>query len=159
MTGVTHVVGAGLAGLSCAVKLAQGGQRVALGGPPDGLPHRALHVEAACHDHPVHQVDESIGLLGAAARLYAGKEDIKHPEISPVYGDFTGFPPTLMSTGTRDLFLSNAVRVYRKLRNAGIEARLDIYEGVGHAQYGMDPTAPEASEAARARTSRRKSAA
>lgn len=30
MTGVTHVVGAGLAGLSCAVKLAQGGQRVAL---------------------------------------------------------------------------------------------------------------------------------
>jgi squalene-associated FAD-dependent desaturase len=30
MSGVTHVVGAGLAGLSCAMKLAQGGERVAL---------------------------------------------------------------------------------------------------------------------------------
>jgi acetyl esterase/lipase len=88
-------------------------------------------------------------LLGAAARLYAGAHDIKHPEISPVYGDFSGFPPTLMTTGTRDLFLSNTVRAYRKLRNAGVEARIDIYEGASHGQYGMDPTAPEADEAAR----------
>jgi acetyl esterase/lipase len=88
-------------------------------------------------------------LLGAAARLYAGTHDIKHPEISPVYGDFSGFPPTLMTTGTRDLFLSNTVRAYRKLRNAGAEARIDIYEGASHGQYGMDPTAPEAAEASR----------
>jgi acetyl esterase/lipase len=41
--------------------------------------------------------------------------------LSPIYGDFHGFPPAILTTGTRDLFLSNTVRTHRKLRDAGIE--------------------------------------
>jgi monoterpene epsilon-lactone hydrolase len=56
------------------------------------------------------------GWLGDAAKLYANGHDLKDPLLSPVYGDFRGFPPTILTTGTRDLFLSNTVRVHRKRR-------------------------------------------
>jgi epsilon-lactone hydrolase len=86
-------------------------------------------------------------LLGAAARLYAHGRDLKDPHLSPVYGDFHGFPPAILTSGTRDLFLSNTVRVHRKLREAGVEAELEVYEGQSHAQYLADTTTPEAKEA------------
>ncbi len=86
-------------------------------------------------------------LLGAAARLYAHGRDLQDPHLSPVYGDFHGFPPTILTTGTRDLFLSNTIRVHRKLREAGVEAALEVYEGQSHAQYLADSTTPESKEA------------
>jgi acetyl esterase/lipase len=86
-------------------------------------------------------------LLSAAARLYAHGRDLKDPHLSPVYGDFHGFPPTILTSGTRDLFLSNTVRVHRKLREAGVEAVLEVYEGQSHAQYLADTTTPESREA------------
>jgi epsilon-lactone hydrolase len=87
------------------------------------------------------------GWLGRAAKLYANGTDLKNPYISPIYGDFSGFPPAILTSGTRDLFLSNTVRTHRKLRRAGVEADLNVYEGQSHAQYGFDPNAPESKEA------------
>jgi epsilon-lactone hydrolase len=87
------------------------------------------------------------GWLGKAALLYAAGRDLKDPQISPIYGDMTGFPPTILTTGTRDLFLSNTVRTHRKLRRAGVVADLNVYEGLSHAQYLFNPDAPETREA------------
>ncbi|MDQ7958826.1 MAG: alpha/beta hydrolase [Pseudomonadota bacterium] len=87
------------------------------------------------------------GWLGRAALLYANGRDLKDPQLSPIYGDFTGFPPAILTSGTRDLFLSNTVRTHRKLRRAGVEADLNVYEGQSHAQYGLNPDAPETREA------------
>ena len=56
------------------------------------------------------------GWLSEAARVYAGGHDLKDPMLSPVYGDVSNFPPTLLTSGTRDLFLSNTVRMHLKLR-------------------------------------------
>jgi len=75
------------------------------------------------------------GALEGAAKLYADGQDLMTPLISPVYGDFTGFPPTYLVTGTRDLFLSDTVRVHRKMRVAGVMADLNVYEGVSHGDY------------------------
>jgi monoterpene epsilon-lactone hydrolase len=86
------------------------------------------------------------GWLGDAAKLYAAGHDLKDPQLSPVYGDLTGFPPTILTSGTRDLFLSNTVRVHRKLRQAGVVADLHVFEGQSHAQYAGDPEAPETKE-------------
>ncbi|MDR3177321.1 MAG: alpha/beta hydrolase [Desulfovibrio sp.] len=83
------------------------------------------------------------GWLGEAAKLYAAGRDLKDPLLSPVYGDVSGFPPTLLTTGTRDLFLSNTVRMHLKLRQAGVDASLIVFEGMSHAQYCMNPDAPE----------------
>ena len=86
------------------------------------------------------------GWLGEAAKLYANGHDLKDPQLSPIYGDLTGFPPTILTSGTRDLFLSNTVRVHRKLRQAGVVADLHVFEGQSHAQYAADPDAPETKE-------------
>jgi monoterpene epsilon-lactone hydrolase len=51
------------------------------------------------------------GILEGAAKLYAGDHELTDPLISPVYGDFKDFPPTYLVSGTRDMFLSNTVRV------------------------------------------------
>jgi acetyl esterase/lipase len=87
------------------------------------------------------------GYLARAARLYADGRDLKDPQLSPIYGDFHGFPPAILTSGTRDLFLSNTVRTHRKLRRAGVEAVLQVFEGMSHAQYALDPYSPESKEA------------
>ena len=75
------------------------------------------------------------GYLGRAARLYANGHDLREAGLSPINGDFRGLPPAILTAGTRDLFLSNTVRAHRKLRQAGVDAQLQVYEGLSHAQY------------------------
>jgi len=83
-------------------------------------------------------------VLGPAALAYADAEDHKNPYVSPVYGDFKpGFPPTLIQGGTRELFLSNFVRLYQALDQARQTVKLDIYEGMPHV---FVPTLPESAE-------------
>lgn len=87
-------------------------------------------------------VDTVLGLLRPVNELYAGGHDLAHPYLSPLFGDFTtGFPPTLLTTGTRDLFLSNTVRMHRALRAAGVPAELHVLEAAPHG--GFFGTAPE----------------
>jgi monoterpene epsilon-lactone hydrolase len=81
------------------------------------------------------------------AALYIGGRDAKDPLLSPVYGDMHGFPPAILTTGTRDLLLSSTVRIHRKLRQAGVEAALQVFEGQSHAQFLYDFNAPETKEA------------
>jgi acetyl esterase/lipase len=83
------------------------------------------------------------GFIRATAVLYANGRDLKDPLLSPIYGDVHGFPPAILTSGTRDLYLSNTVRMHRKLRAAGVEAVLQMFEGQSHAQYMSDINAPE----------------
>jgi len=85
--------------------------------------------------------------LATFARLYAGDHDLRDPGISPIHGDFHGFPPTILISGTRDLLLSMTVRTHRKLRAAGVVADLNVFEGLSHAQYLLLDEAPESAEA------------
>jgi acetyl esterase/lipase len=87
------------------------------------------------------------GYLKDSAYLYANGRDLKDPMLSPIYGDLNGFPPTILTSGTRDLFLSLTVRTHRKLRRAGVDAVLQVFEGLSHAQYSINPNAPETKEA------------
>ena len=95
-------------------------------------------------------VDNVLVAYGAScdvrAGLYANGRDLKDPLLSPVYGDMHGFPPTILNTGTRDLLLSNTVRVHRKLRQAGVVADLLVHEGLPHGGWYRDYTAPETKE-------------
>ncbi len=83
-------------------------------------------------------------VLGPSALAYAEKKDQKNPYVSPVYGDFgKGFPPTLIQGGTREIFLSNFVRLYRAINTAGGKAVLDLYEGMPHVFQTTLPDSPE----------------
>jgi epsilon-lactone hydrolase len=61
--------------------------------------------------------------------------------VSPIYGDFTkGYPPTLLASGTRDVLLSDTVRLHRALRRAGITAELHVLEAAPHGFFfGTSP--------------------
>ncbi|MBA3978098.1 MAG: alpha/beta hydrolase fold domain-containing protein, partial [Nitrosopumilus sp.] len=67
------------------------------------------------------------------ADAYANPSDQENPYVSPVYGNFSkGFPPTLIQGGTKDILLSDFVRLYQAIDQAGIPVKLDIYEGMPH---------------------------
>jgi monoterpene epsilon-lactone hydrolase len=89
-------------------------------------------------------VDPGLGSLMPVNILYAAGQDLHHPYLSPLFGDFTkGFPPTLLTTGTRDLYLSNTVRMHRALRAANIPAELHVTEAGPHTGF---PGSPEGQE-------------
>lgn len=95
-------------------------------------------------------VDNVLGtydhLVKASAYAYAGGEDFKEPLVSPVYAkdeELAKFPPTLLVSGTRDLFLSNTARMHKRLLMNGAQAELIVYEALSHAQYYLVPDAPE----------------
>ena len=57
-----------------------------------------------------------------------------------------GYPPAFLLSGTRDMCLSQTVLLHRKLLNAGVEADLNVFEGMWHF-FGEDPALPESREA------------
>jgi monoterpene epsilon-lactone hydrolase len=71
--------------------------------------------------------------LEKLADAYANPSDQRNPYVSPVYGNFTtGFSPTLIQGGTKEMLLSDFVRLYQALDQANIPVKLDIYEGMPH---------------------------
>ena len=87
-------------------------------------------------------------VLGPAALAYADWDHHRHPYVSPVYGDFNkGFPPTLIQGGTREIFLSNFIRLYQALDQAGNNVKLDLYEGMPHVFMAQLPDTAEAKTA------------
>ncbi len=82
----------------------------------------------------------------ACTELYTGGHPADDPLVSPLRGAYgAGFPPTLITTGTRDLFLSQAVRLHRVLRQAGAESRLNVWDGLWHV-FEFYPEIPEAGQ-------------
>jgi acetyl esterase/lipase len=73
--------------------------------------------------------------LAASIALYAGDHDLTDPLLSPLFGDLNGFPPTFLQSGTRDLFLSNTVRMHRRLRDANVDAELHVWEAMPHGGF------------------------
>ena len=68
----------------------------------------------------------------SAADLHADGHPLDDPGISPLFGDFGGFPPTMITTGSRDLLLSDCLRLAHKLRDAGVECDLRVWEDLWH---------------------------
>jgi monoterpene epsilon-lactone hydrolase len=76
------------------------------------------------------------GSLADSIALYAGDHDLRHPYLSPLFGDLSlPFPPTFLQSGTRDLFLSNTVQMHRKLRAGGVDAELHVFEAMPHGGF------------------------
>lgn len=84
--------------------------------------------------------------LDRAARSYAGATPARNPGVSPVYADYPAdYPPCMITTGTRDLLLSDCIRLYWKLRSEGAAAELRVWEGMWHA-LPSEPDLPESRE-------------
>lgn len=95
--------------------------------------------------------DPSLSLAGLdeAARAYADDRSLDDPLLSPVFGDYSaGFPATLVTTGTRDLLLSNSARLTTVMRRSGVATSLHVWEGMGHV-FEYHRELPEARESVR----------
>ncbi|WP_170347604.1 alpha/beta hydrolase fold domain-containing protein [Ruegeria atlantica] len=85
--------------------------------------------------------------LASAAREYAGTLPLTNPGPSPIYGPIeSGLPRILLTSGTRDLFLSDVARLQRRLIDAKIPVELIIYEGMWHV-FQTSTGLPESSTA------------
>ena len=68
-----------------------------------------------------------------AAAHYAQAKDMTNPEISPLFGSYDEtFPDVFISSGTRDLLLSQSIQLANILRAAGLSVDLRIWEGLWH---------------------------
>ncbi|MEQ9258560.1 MAG: alpha/beta hydrolase [Roseovarius sp.] len=81
-----------------------------------------------------------------AAELYAGALPRGAAEVSPLFGAFgPDLPPTLITTGTRDLLMSQSVELARRMRAAGSPVELRVHDGLWHVFEYYDEL-PEAAE-------------
>lgn len=76
---------------------------------------------------------------------YAEGQNLEDPMISPLFGDFRGFPPTYIQVGENEILLSDSVRLHQAFVDANVPVRMDIYPGMWHV-FQMSPikTAREA---------------
>ena len=147
------VVGGGSAGgnLAAALMLRARDEGLALPGALVLLTPEADLTESGDSFHTNLGIDPVLrSSLSESIALYAGDHDLTDPYLSPLFGDFTPpFPPTFVQAGTRDLFLSNAVRLHRRLRTAGVDADLHVFEAIPHGGFFGAPEDAELGEEVR----------
>ncbi|MEM7208152.1 MAG: alpha/beta hydrolase [Pseudomonadota bacterium] len=81
-----------------------------------------------------------------ASRFYVADQDYKNPQVSPLFADYDhAFPPTIVTTGTRDLLLSGSVMIAEKLQSAGVDTTLKVWDDLWHV-FEFYPDIPEARE-------------
>jgi acetyl esterase/lipase len=78
---------------------------------------------------------------------YYKDDNPENPYISPIMGDFTGFPPMLLQVGEYEMLLSDTLTVAEKASQAGVSVKEHTYKGMFHVfQMGL-MLYPEAKEA------------
>ena len=58
--------------------------------------------------------------------------------ISPLFGDFEGFPPTYIQVGENEILLSDSVMLHKRLVQENVSVKLDIFKGMWHV-FQMSP--------------------
>ena len=85
--------------------------------------------------------------LELTSKYYCDKKSSKDPLISPVYGDFTGFPPLFIQVGSEELLLSDSLTLEKRAKGAGVSVKLEIWEGMWHVFQTRFESIPEADQA------------
>ncbi len=76
---------------------------------------------------------------------YARGQDLKDMMISPLFGEFKGFPPTCIQVGENEILLSDSTRLHKKMIEANVPVHMEMYEGMWHVfQMSRFKTAYEA---------------
>lgn len=76
--------------------------------------------------------------LREATESYAGQEDVTNPYLSPLFGDFTGFPPTYIQVGDNEILLNDATQLHKNMVKANVSVKIDVFKGMWHV-FQMSP--------------------
>jgi monoterpene epsilon-lactone hydrolase len=118
----------------------------------DALPRAAVAIspwtDLALTGQSLRKNSKADPMLDAAqfpmiAKRYLGAADPHDPYISPLYGDATGLPPTLIQAGSDEVLLDDAVRMAEAMRAAGCEVELDVWPKMPHVWHLYARILPE----------------
>ena len=70
--------------------------------------------------------------IEAVRTAYAAGRDYHSPDLSPLFADLTGFPPTLIQAGDHEILYSDSEALAAALERAGVPCRFEISEGMWH---------------------------
>jgi acetyl esterase/lipase len=87
------------------------------------------------------------GSMRYFAKNYIGKEDPRHPYASPIFGDYTGFPPMLVQAGEHDILRSDAEHFSKKAEEQKVATQLHVWKGMFHVWQFYARILPEAEQA------------
>jgi monoterpene epsilon-lactone hydrolase len=76
--------------------------------------------------------------------LILGGADPRNPYASPLYGDPTGLPPTLILVGGDDTLRDDATRMADKMRAAGCRIEIEVWPHMWHVWHMLVRVMPEA---------------
>ena len=65
-------------------------------------------------------------------RSYLNGADANDPAVSPLRADLTGLPPIRVHVGDDEVLLDDSVRFVERALAAGVDAQLDVWEGMVH---------------------------
>ncbi len=65
-------------------------------------------------------------------RMYLGDHDLTDPLASPLFGDLAGLPPIRVHVGEDEMLLDDSLRYVERAAAAGVDARVDVWEGMPH---------------------------
>ena len=84
----------------------------------------------------------------ADARLFAdcylAGSNPRNPYASPLYGNPTGLPPSLIHVGSDEILHDDAVRMAENLRAAGCQVQIEVWPRMPHGWHLFAPVLPEA---------------
>lgn len=86
-------------------------------------------------------------LCSEVLAYYAPDADPRNPYVSPLYGDYNGFPPLLLVVGTDEILLDDSIRLADKAGEAGVQVELVVGEEMPHAYPVFVGSFPEADTA------------
>lgn len=69
---------------------------------------------------------------------YAEGLDVRNPLISPLFGNFEGFPPTYIQVGENEILLSDSLRLHKALVDANVSVKIARFPGMWHV-FQMSP--------------------
>ena len=70
--------------------------------------------------------------LEEGARLYIGKDSAENPEISPIFADFSSFPPIFLQVGSTEMLLNDSTVIAEKMKKQGVSVKVDVWDGLFH---------------------------
>jgi acetyl esterase/lipase len=85
----------------------------------------------------------NVAVLPALANGYLSGADPRNHYASPLYGDPSGLPPTLIHVGSDEILHDDAVRMADKLRAAGCEVEIEVWPRMPHAWHLYARILPE----------------
>ena len=70
--------------------------------------------------------------LTSSAAMYAGSRALDEPGMSPLFGDMSGYPRTLVQVGSDEILFSDSTRAVDKMKEAGVDVTLQVSDGMWH---------------------------